>query len=56
MYKANKFSKTKIVIRFDLLQVCPSVLFLYLLCYSYHSKVLSRYFPVSLKLVTFPTV
>ena len=29
----SKFSKTPTVISFNLLQVCPSVLILYLLCY-----------------------
>ena len=53
---ANKSSKTTFVIRFNLLQVCLSVLCC--ICCVNHTflKVLSRCFSVPLNLVTFPTV
>ena len=57
-FKANKFSESTIVIRFNLLQVCPSVppFAVVVVFLSFFFYVLNSYFYVLLSLVVAPTV
>lgn len=53
---ANLFPKTTIVIRFNLLQVCPRLHFVFTVLFTFFDVLSGLFFYVSLNLMADPTV